>query len=69
MKLTLKLILVVCLFSSVAFAEEGDMTGGGKTCPQGQTCRPLPPVTTDDDPTQTDSFLISIQKYLFSIFG
>ena len=36
MKLTLKLFLVVCLFSSVSFAQgdtcEGDMTGGGITC-------------------------------------
>ncbi|HSK73705.1 MAG TPA: hypothetical protein VK892_18550 [Pyrinomonadaceae bacterium] len=31
MKFTLKLFLVVCLFSSVAFAE-GDMGSGGYTC-------------------------------------
>ena len=66
MKLTLKLILVICLFSSIAFAEEGNMGGGGKACPQGQqTCRPAeqPPETTD-----SDSILTIIQKYLISIF-
>ena len=72
MKLTLKLILVLCLFSSVAVADEGDMTGGGKKCPQGQaSCRPQPPTPTDDDTTQTDtdSVLTIIQRYLTSIFG
>ncbi len=67
MKLTLKLFLVVCLFSSVAFAEDGNMGGGGKACPQGQqTCHVAeqPPETTDND-----SILTIIQKYLISIFG
>ena len=30
MKFTLKIFLVVCLFSSIAFAD-GDMTSGGKS--------------------------------------
>jgi len=71
MKLTLKLILVLCLFSSIALADgdqgnggEGDQGNGGKKCPQGQTtCRPAEP-TTDDE-----TILIIIQKYLMSIFG
>jgi hypothetical protein len=72
-KLTLKLMMVVCLFSSIALAEEGDMTGGGRTCPQGQTtCRPaeqLPDPTKDTKETnETDSILTIIQKYLISIF-
>jgi hypothetical protein len=63
MKFTLKLFLVVCLFSSVAFAEgdmtgggfaEGDMTGGGLTA---------------NDQNQKDSILIFVQEYLRSIFG
>jgi hypothetical protein len=29
MKLTIKLFLIVCLFSSVAFADEGNMGNGG----------------------------------------
>jgi hypothetical protein len=70
-KLTLKLILILSLFSSAALADEGDMTGGGKSCSQGQpTCRPADPVpdTTDTDSTDTDSILIIVQKYLASIF-
>ena len=78
MKLTLKLFLVVCLFSSVASAEgemgsggEGDMTSGGKSCPQGQqTCRPdAPSDQTGNDSNPTDSMLTFIQEYLISIFG
>jgi hypothetical protein len=63
MKLTLKLFLVICLFSSVTFADgdmtgggfaEGDMTGGG---------------LTSNDQTQKNSILIFVQEYLRSIFG
>jgi hypothetical protein len=77
-KLTLKLILVLCLFSSIAFADgemggggEGDMTNGGKTCPQGQTCRPDAPPSdqSGDDANQTDSILNFIRTYLGSILG
>jgi len=71
MKLTLKLILVLCLFSSVAFAEEGDMGNGGIRCPKGQTtCLSAeePPVKTDAEANQADSILTIIQKYLISIF-
>jgi hypothetical protein len=66
-KLTLKLILILSLFSSVAFAEDGTMGAGGRACPQGQTtCRSAeqPAETTDND-----SILIIIQQYLTSIFG
>ena len=34
MKTTIKLVLFVCLFSSVAFAD-GEMGSGGKTCTSG----------------------------------
>jgi hypothetical protein len=71
-KLTLKLILVVCLFSSVAFADgdmtnggftSGDMTNGGFTDGNmGSGGRSV------NDPNQADSALTFIQNYLFSIF-
>lgn len=76
MKSTLKLILALSLLGSIAFAE-GDMTGGGKTCPPSQTCRPVQPTPTPDPadtdrsntaPTDDDSFLTMIQNYLSSIF-
>ena len=70
MKLTLKLFLLLSIFSSVALADEGNMGNGGKSCPQGQVClatQPLPE-KTDADTTNTDSILIIIQKYIISIF-
>lgn len=77
MKLTLKLILILCLFSSVAFADGemgsggGEMGSGGKTCPTPAPCRPPvePDETSDARPNQTDSVLTFIQEYLISIFG
>ena len=80
MKLTLKIFLVICLFSSITFAE-GEMGTGGKTCSPGQTC-----VTGDGEMgtggftdgnqgnggravnDQSESILTFIQKYLISIF-
>ncbi|MGC2238903.1 MAG: hypothetical protein WA584_22295 [Pyrinomonadaceae bacterium] len=82
MKLTLKLILVVCLFSSVAFAD-GDMTNGGFTDGNmtngGKTDGNMGSGGFTDgnmgnggravnDPNQADSALTFIQNYLFSIF-
>jgi hypothetical protein len=63
MKLTLKLFLVVCLFSSVALAE-GDMGNGGLT--EGDMGNGG---LTSNDQTQKNSILIFVQKYLSSIFG
>jgi hypothetical protein len=37
MKLTIKILLVICLFCSVALAD-GEMGSGGKTCPPQTTC-------------------------------
>lgn len=79
MKLTLKIFLVVCLFSSVAFAD-GEMSNGGKTCPSGcgfadgdMTSGKSGDMTngglTVNDQNQKDSILIFIQEYLRSIFG
>jgi len=76
MKLTLKLILFLCLFSSSAFADgemgsggEGEMGSGGKTCPTPSPCRPADDPVDTIDPTETDTVLTMIQKYLTSIFG
>lgn len=69
MKLTIKLLLVVCLFTSVAFAD-GEMGSGGKTCPPGTTCL-VENQPTDTDTTKTeadDSFLTFVKNYLVSIF-
>jgi hypothetical protein len=78
MKLTLKLILILSLFSSVAFADgemgsggEGEMGSGGKTktCPTPSPCRPADEPDDIINPTETDTVLTMIQKYLTSIFG
>lgn len=71
MKLTLKLFLVVCLFSSVTFADDGTMTTGGKSCTQ--NCytgnQQTEPTSIDRNQSQPkDSILTFIQKYLISIF-
>ena len=68
MKTTIKLVLVVCLFSSVVFAD-GEMGSGGKTCTSG--CLVATQTTeTETVKTETEnSFLKFVQKYLFSIFG
>lgn len=69
MKSTIKLVLVVCLFSSVAFAE-GEMGNGSRNCPTGTTCL----VTTQPTDTETttteskDSVLDFVKEYLDSIF-
>jgi hypothetical protein len=67
MKSTGKLILVVCLFSSVAFADDGDMGSGGKTCTTNCFVATQP---TEEDVKQTksdSSILTSAQEYLDSL--
>lgn len=68
MKSTIKLVLVVCLFSSVTFAE-GEMTNGGKNCPAGTTCLyTTQPVDKETTPTEsTDSVLDFVQEYFDSM--
>ena len=72
MKLTLKIFLVVCLFSSVAFAD-GDMGNGGKTCTQNcytsdEQPDPAEDATSTNQSTSDNSVLISIQEYLISLY-
>ena len=75
MKNTMKVFLVIALFSSMAFAD-GDMGTGNKTCPQGTTCFVNPngstdaPETkvTDDATVSSDSILEDILAYFDAIF-
>lgn len=68
MKTTIKLVLFVCLFSSVAFAD-GDMTNGGKTCTSGCLAA-TQPTEKEIVNTETETYILKfVQKYLFSIFG
>ena len=82
MKFTLKIFLVVCLFSSVALADgemtsgfaDGEMGNGGKIAGEmtsgGKTDGEMSSGgLTADNQNQTDSILIFVQKYLISIFG
>lgn len=76
MKFTLKLFLVVCLFSSVAFADgdmgaggyggDGDMGAGGRTCTENDDCRGS---SITNQKEAENSVLSFIQDYLASIFG
>jgi hypothetical protein len=80
MKSTIKLFLVVILFSSVVFAEEGNMGTGNRTCPNGQTTCFVSGSTTGDEETKsteptdstdltgsTDSILVSVTEYFESM--
>ena len=65
MKSTIKLVLVVCLFSSVAFAD-GEMGNGSKNCPTGTTClTTTQPTEKETASTESkDSVLDFVQEYL-----
>lgn len=77
MKLTIKIVLVVSLFSANLFAgdmgnggfADGDMGNGGKTCTN--NCIIVNPQTEDD--TNTDekdkSILTVVKDYLTELFG
>jgi hypothetical protein len=74
MKSTIKFFLVVILFSSVVFADEGNMGNGNRTCPNGQTtCFVSTTPTGDEDtkPTEptssTDSVLVFVTDYFDSM--
>ena len=69
MKLTIKLFLVISLFTSVAFAE-GEMGGSGRTC----TNNCFTVAQTSDEKIEAkieseETILTYIQKYLDSIFA
>lgn len=76
MKLTLKLFLVICLFSSVTFAD-GDMTTGGKNCTQNcgytnneqpEPTAEVPTSTVSNQSASDNSVLTSVKEYLVSLF-
>ena len=69
MKSTIKLALVITLFSSAAFAD-GDMGTGGRTCPNGQTtCLVYSEVPQKEETTtENDSILSTVQEYLNSMY-
>lgn len=74
MKFTLKFVLVISLFSSIAFAEgdqgsggftDGDQGSGGRTCTQ--NCIAVD--QTDKATKETNSFLEYVQEFLEKILG
>jgi hypothetical protein len=71
MKSTIKLFLVVCLFSSAVLADDGEMPTGNRNCPNGATtCFVAPAATTEEETKQTtadDSILTTVQEYLDSL--
>lgn len=67
MKTTIKLVLFVCLFSSVTFAD-GDMGNGSKTCTS-PCFAATQPTEKEINVTETqDSVLVYVREYLDSIF-
>lgn len=74
MKFTIKFVLVISLFSSIAFAEgdqgsggftDGDQGSGGKTCTQNCVIADQ----TDKTGKATDSLLGYVQEFLEKILG
>lgn len=68
MKLTIKVVLFVCVLSSVTFAD-GEMGTSGKSCTANclAASRPTEKETVKTEPE--NSILTFVQKYLISIFG
>ena len=70
MKSTIKLVLVVCLFSSVAFAD-GEMPTGNRSCPNGAATCFAGTTTIPEEETKAttgdDSILTTVQEYLDSL--
>ncbi len=69
MKLTAKLLLIVSLFCSIAFAEDGNMGSGTKACTE--NCRPASSSTvtnTTNEGSEVSVFDL-IGEYLFDLFG
>ena len=68
-KTTIKLFLLVCVFCSVAIADDGDMGTGGKTCPPNVTCLIAPPSGGQNtDQTGSKDTITVVKDYLKSIF-
>ena len=67
MKTTIKLVLFVCLFSSVTFAD-GDMGNGSKTCTSLCFAATQPTEKQVNTDETKDSMLIYVREYLDSIF-
>ena len=70
----MKLFLLVILFSSVVFAEEGNMGSGTQSCPSGQTSCLVSTSTTEDEETKpseptdsTGSILVVVREYFDSM--
>ena len=72
MKSTIKLFLLVVLFSSVVIGEEGNMGSGGRACtPPATTCRGGEVIETENpgtETTETDSVFEYLRDYLGSFF-
>ncbi len=68
MKLTIKVVLSVSLFTSVVFAD-GNMNTGGKTCTS--NCLAATPLIekTIVSKESEDSLITIVKNYLISIFG
>ena len=65
MKSLLKLALVVFLFTTNIFAEEGNMGNGGRTCPNGTTtCLVYSEAPQNEETTtESDAILDTAQEY------
>jgi len=70
MKSTIKLALVVFLFSSVTLADEGDMGNGTKSCTGSNCLATIPPPPPEDTKTtdSTNPVLTTVQEYLDAMF-
>ena len=68
MKSTIKLFLVIALFSSIALADDGNMSNGGRTCTQ--NCLVADQTIENSKDQETNNPVLDyVQDFLAKIFG
>lgn len=67
MKTTVKSFLVIALFSSITLADDGNMGGGNRNCPQQQSC--LVAEQNEENTGEKNGILEYVQEFLVKILG
>ncbi len=68
-KTTIKLFLLVCVFCSVAIADDGNMGNGNKNCPPGVSCLITPPQDGQSaDQVESKDTITVVKDYLKLVF-
>ncbi len=68
MKNFTKLFLIIALFTATSFAADGHTSGGGRTCPSGQTTCLVAETDVDTTDNSGKDGEVSIFEYLADFF-